>query len=213
MSFDYRACFTLGDKVDAISFRSTLDHFGLRFAGATEGLVYDRGRIASRGGSQLDQLQFIANANLAKPSATARLDGEDFFFELGVLSLSEQTDFSMPSESTRIGWLEISDQNLQDMAFALEDRNSDSLRLLVGLFKALNANSMAMGVETTALQFMQFFAGALPLPEIDARIWTTIQPPATTLRALLGNPSRRELTIDGTTVITGSFPGAEDYFD
>src|SRR6478735_1440841 len=213
MSFDHRACFILGGKVDATSLQSTLANFALTFAGASEGVTIEGGRVVSRGGTQLDLSQYVANANRETPSATARINGDDFFFELVVLALPWGTEPDLPSAATRVAWLEISDQNLYDMAFALEDRNSASLQLLVGLFQALSASSMAMGVETTAVQFMQFFAGRLALAEMDARIWTTIQPLVPNREALLGNPARREFTVKGVTVVTGKFPGAENYFD
>jgi len=122
-------------------------------------------------------------------------------------------DGTQPLEDmVRTAWLVISDQKLHDMAFALEDQESNPLKFFAALYGALNARSMAFGMETSALQFLKFFSGQLALAEVDRHIWTAIAPPVESAAAMRQSPWLREVDVDGVQVLTRYLSGLDEYF-
>jgi hypothetical protein len=214
MSFDYRACFILGtDPIDALRLESTFASFGLAFAGAFTSLIYEAGRVKEVQAPQRDWPAFIANGNEPAPSAFGQVKAEEFRFDFGFVTLPGLLDAPAPFDSLiRAVWLEMSDQNLYDMALDLEDQESNLVRFVVALYSALKARSMALGMETSALQFMQFFGGQLPLAEINERISVAIAPPAESAAAMRQSPWLREIDVGGVHVLTRYLKGLEEYF-
>jgi hypothetical protein len=216
MSFDYRGCFILGkDPIDPARLESTLTSFGLAFAGAFSSLEYEAGRVREKPAAARDWAAFIADGNGPTPSAFGQLKAEEFRFDFGFgfVSLPGLPGGALPLDNmVRAAWLEISDQKLYDMAFALEDQESNAVKLFAGLHAALNARSMAFGVETSALDFLKFFNGLLPVAEVDQHISTAIAPPAESSAAMRQSPWLREVDVDGVQVLTRYLSGLEEYF-
>ena len=214
MSFDYRACFILGkDPIDAVHLEGTFASFGLAFTGAFSSLTYDAGRVKEVEGPTRDWPAFIANGNGPAPSAFGQLKAEEFRFDFGFVTLPGLIGAPAPVDGLmRAAWLDISDQGLYDMALALEDQESNVLRFVVALHTALNAVSTALGMETNALQFIQFFSGQLPTAEVDERISIAIAPPAESAAAMKHSRWLREINIDGVLVLTRYLHGLEEYF-
>lgn len=213
MSFDFRACFVLQDAISPSALSGTLDSFGIAFEGSHSGLVHVPGRVRTEPSPPRDWAAFVAEANRPQPSAFARLAAEEFSLEFGFVTLLKANQFQgEPTPFLRAAWLEISDGDLVRMGYATEDRGTDSLHLLLALFKALGASSMAMGIETRPEQFLQFFSAELPLGEMDERICTAFEPGPENARQMLTNPARRELELERVRVVTGYFDGIGDYF-
>ncbi len=155
----------------------------------------------------------IADGNGPTPSAFGQLKAEEFRFDFGFISLHGWSGGALPLDSTvRAAWLEISDQKLYDMAFALEDQDSNPVKFFAELHVALNARSMAFGMETSALQFYKFFNGLLPVEEVDQHISTAIAPPAESAAAMRRSPWLREVDVNGVQVLTRYLSGLDEYF-
>jgi len=76
-----------------------------------------------------DWAAFIADGNGATPSAFGQLEAEEFGFDFGFVSLPGFPGGTLPLEDTvRAAWLVISDRKLYDMAFALEDQESNPVK-------------------------------------------------------------------------------------
>lgn len=211
MSWEYRACYTLG-SVDASILQATLMSFAIDCSGSSSSLVYEGNRVTEQDGPRLGWADFVADAASARPSAATRFVSEEFWFDFGFVTLPGSLGGTPGAADIRAAWLEISDGNLDRLAYALDDRGTDVLKLLVALFRALNASSMAMGMEPSAQQFVQLFAGKLPLAEMDEHISLAIAPPATMVTALRSNPRIRELDIDGMPVLARYLVGLDEYF-
>lgn len=214
MSFDYRGCFILGDAIDASALQASLGSYGLAFAGSHASLVYNQGRTLEEQAPSRDWAAFVADANGPSPSAYGQLQAEEFWFDFGFVGLPGLLG-TAASGIIRAAWLEISEQKLYDMSLCLglEEPERNPLQFFVSLFKALNAQAMAFGRETTALQFLQFFAGELTLREVDDQISTAIAPPPASAEAMRKSPWLRELDIDGVHVLTRYISGLEEYFE
>ena len=213
VSFDYRACFILGNAIDSSTLEASLNSFGLAFGGSHATLSYEQGRTREQRAASRDWADFVADGNRPPPSALGKLEPEEFWLHFGFVTLPALRDGRAPIGGLiRAAWLEISDQNLYDMGLSLEDQNTNPLKFLVALFQALNAGAMALGVETSALQFLQFFCGQLPLPEVDAHISTAIAPPAASAEAMRQSRWLREVDVNGVHVLTRYLSGLEEYF-
>ncbi|MEO7036335.1 MAG: hypothetical protein ABI548_20490 [Polyangiaceae bacterium] len=211
MSFDYTACFTHLGVVEASTLQATLASFAIHFCGSYSTLVYNGRWVQEQQGARRDWAGFAADAVSARPSAFAQFKGDGFRFTFGFLTLPPAVGVAGAAE-LRAAWLVISDGDLERMGYALEDQGTDIIKLFVALFRALNAGSMAMGVELSARQFLQFLAGQLPLAEMDERVDLAIAPPAASAAAMRGNPGTRDLNVDGTPVLARYFVGLEPYF-
>jgi hypothetical protein len=214
MSFDYRACFILGtDPIDAGRLEGTFASFGLAFAGAFTSLIYDAGRGKEVEAPRRDWAAYTADGNGPAPSAFGQLKAEEFRFDFGFVTLPGLLAAAAPFDGLiRAVWLEMSDQNLYDMALALEVQESSLVKFVVALYSALKARSMALGMETSALQFMQFFSGQLPLAEVNERISVAIAPPAQSAAAMRESPWLREIDLGDVHVLTRYLKGLEEYF-
>jgi hypothetical protein len=71
---------------------------------------------------------------------------------------------------------------------------------------------MAFGMETSALQFVKFFSGLLPVAEVDQHISTAIAPPPESAAAMRQSPWLREVDVDGVQVLTRYLSGLDEYF-
>jgi hypothetical protein len=203
MSFDYRGCFLLGeDPIDPARLEATLTSFGLAFAGVFAALEYEAGRLREKAGVERDFAAFVADGNGPSPSAFVRLRAQAFRFDFGFVALP----------GARAAWLEISDQQLYNMADALEDQAKNLLQFFAELHAALNARSMAFGMETSALQFLKFFGGQLPLADVDQQISTAIAPPFESAAAMRQSPWLREIDVNGVQVLTRYLTGLEVYY-
>jgi hypothetical protein len=214
MSFDYRGCFIL-DKtpIDPVLLDRTLTSFGLAFGGSFSSLTYEAGRTRQEDAAERDWAAFIADGNGAAPSAFGQLVAEEFRFDFGFVTLPSFLDGRERLEGmVRAAWLEISDQKLYDMALSFDDQDSNPVKLLAGLYTALNARSMAFGMETTAIQFLRFFSGQLPLAEVEANISTAICPTAESGTAMRQSPWLREIDVNGVLVLTRYLSGLDEYF-
>jgi hypothetical protein len=179
----------------------------MRFGGSNSSLVLRGDKIFEEPGVVRDASSFAANAVSSVPSAYGRFqgesgEGEKFYLDLGFLIVA----------GTRIAWLEITERNLARFGFALFDRDSDPLHFLVGLFRALGASTMVMGVEPELGQCWSFFQGKLSLKEVHEHIAMTIAPSEAGAQLLLSNPATREFQVDGLRVLTVFFVGLEFYF-
>ncbi len=209
MSFDFTACFTLG-TVDPSLLKATLGSFGIQFGGCHSRLVFNGKWVEEQQTEGCSWTAFADNAVSSQPSAFAQFEADEFRFMFGFVTLP--TVAGPSAADIRAAWLVISDGDLDRMTYALEDRGTDGLKLFVGIFRALGAKAMAMGVEPSARQFLQFFAGGLPVDQIDALIHLAIAPPAQIANVMRGNPGIRELNLDGRPVLTRNFMGLDDYF-
>jgi hypothetical protein len=213
MSFDYRGCFVLDQHpIDALRLEATLASFGLAFAGAFGSLEYNKGRIIEKPGGSRDFAAFVADGNSPAPSACGQLKAEEFGFDFGFVTLPGAPGGILPTGSVRAAWLEISDQKLYDMAFALEDQESNPVKMFAALHRALTARSMAFGMETSALQFLKFFSGQLSAAEVDKHISSAIAPPPESAAAMRQSRWPREIEVDGVQVLTRYLSGLDEYF-
>ena len=199
MSFEFRACFTVG-IVNCAAFGSALETFGLSFVGAGSALVYEADQIKERPGRARDWQAFIDDSTTAVPSAFARFNGDDCFFDLGFVGLPRATVAGAAAVPVRVAWLEISDGNLEKLGYALDDRETNVLHLLVSLFKALRTDSMALGLEVSPSQFMKFFAGSLPQAETDEHIRFAVGVRPSSASAMRANQWTCEVEDVGVTV-------------
>jgi hypothetical protein len=126
MSFDYHGCFILDkDPINASVLEGTLRSFGLVFAGASRSLVYEGGSTKSHKVPTRDWAAFIADGNGPTPSAFGCVEAKEFRFDFGFVTLPGLLDGPAPLDSlVRAAWLDISDQQLYGMGFALEDHES-----------------------------------------------------------------------------------------
>lgn len=214
MSFDYHGCFILGkDPISAAVLEGTLRSFGLAFAGASRSLVYEAGSTKTHYVPTRDWAAFISDGNGPTPSAFGYVEAKEFRFDFGFVTLPGLLDGPTPLDGlVRAAWLDISDQQLYSMGFALEDHKSNPLKFFVALHLALNANSMAFGMETNAQQLLKFFSGQLPTPEVHQFISVAIAPPPESAAAMRVAGARREIDVDGVHVFTGYLSGLEEYF-
>lgn len=213
MSFDYRACFILGNRFDPAALEASLSSFGLAFGGSYTTLSYDQGKTREQRAPARDWVDFVADGNGPTPSAFGQLKAEEFWFDFGFVTLPGMLDQRPPLDGLiRAAWLEISDQKLYDMALTLEDQDKNPLQFFVALFQALNASAMALGKEVTALQLLKFFSGQLPLPEVDEYVSTAIAPPPVSAEAMRQSRWLREVDVNGVHVLTRYLSGLEEYF-
>jgi hypothetical protein len=211
LSWDYRACFILGNAINASAFGALLHSFGLEFNGPSVAYIHENGRVMERQGQPHDLASFVADGSSPRPSAFAQLRSEEFSFDFGFVTLPPLPGMD-PTASLAAAWLEISNRKLESMGYALEDRGTNLLELLVAFFQTLNARSMAFGREMNAEQFLALFAGQLPLSELDEQVDVAIAVPTVIAQQMLNNPRTREFDIRGTHALARYLVGLEDLF-
>lgn len=211
MTWDYRACFVLGNAINASAFGALLHSFGLEFSGPGVAYLYEDGRVMERRGQSHDLASFVADGSSPRPSAFAQLKSEEFSFDFGFVTLPPLHGMG-PTASLAAAWLDISNRKLESMGYALEDRGTHLLELLVAIFQALNARSMVFGRELDVQQFLKLFSGQLPLSELDEQVDVAISVPTAIAQQMLSNPRTREFDIRGTHVLARYLVGLEDLF-